>query len=44
MPYEPGIFHTKEFADLRFEFVIENGKITEIKQKDPSGEYEIKRK
>lgn len=44
IPYKPRIFHTKEFADLTFEFVIENGKVTGMKQKDPSGEYEIKKK
>lgn len=44
IPYKPRIFHTKEFADLTFEFVIENGKVVSMKQRDPSGEYEMKRK
>ncbi|MEO7982494.1 MAG: serine hydrolase [Bacteroidota bacterium] len=44
IPYKPGIFHTKEFADFTFEFIMENGKVIKMKQKDPSGEYEIKKK
>ena len=44
IPNKPRIFHTKEFADFTFEFVIEDGKVTKMKQKDPSGEYEIMRK
>jgi len=44
IPYKSRIFHTKEFADYTFEFIVENGQVTAMKQKDPSGEYEIKRK
>ena len=44
IPYKQRIFHTKEFADMTFEFIIENGQVTAMKQKDPSGEYEIKKK
>ena len=43
IPYKPNIFKTKEFADLTIEFVIENGKVISMKQKDGSGEYEIKK-
>ncbi|MCX6233065.1 MAG: serine hydrolase [Bacteroidetes bacterium] len=43
IPYKPNIFKTKEFADFTIEFIIENGKVTALKQKDGSGEYEIKK-
>lgn len=43
IPYKPNIFKTKEFADLTIEFIVENGKVTAMKQKDGSGEYEIKK-
>lgn len=43
IPYKPNIFKTKEFADLTIEFVVENGNVKAMKQKDGSGEYEIKR-
>jgi hypothetical protein len=32
------------FADFVFEFVVENGKVTLLKQRDPSGEYQFKKK
>ena len=44
IPYKPRIFRTKDFSDMTIEFMIQNGQITAMKQKDPSGEYEIKRK
>jgi hypothetical protein len=37
-------FRLKEFSDLIFEFVMENGKVKAIKQRDPSGEYVMPRK
>jgi CubicO group peptidase (beta-lactamase class C family) len=37
-------FRIEEFADVVFEFVKENGRITALKQRDPSGEYVFKRK
>lgn len=43
IPYKPNIFKTKEFADLTIEFVLENGIVKAMKQKDGSGEYEIKK-
>jgi len=36
-------FRVQEFADVIVEFVEENGKITAVKQIDPSGEYVSKR-
>jgi hypothetical protein len=38
------VFKAKEFSDMSIEFVMENGKPAAMKQKDPSGEYMIKRK
>jgi len=43
VPVKQHIFRIKEFADYRFEFVVENGNVTGVKQIDPSGEYLIKR-
>ena len=43
IPYKPNIFKTKEYADFTISFVIENGKVVAMKQKDGSGEYEIKK-
>jgi hypothetical protein len=43
VPVKQHIFRIKEFADLRFEFVVENGNVTGVKQIDPSGEYLIKK-
>ncbi len=37
-------FRIKEFADVVFEFVEDGGRITALKQRDPSGEYVFKRK
>jgi len=37
-------FQLKEFSDLVFEFVIENGEVKALKQRDPSGEYVFTRK
>jgi CubicO group peptidase (beta-lactamase class C family) len=37
-------FRLKEFSDLVFEFVIENGEVKALKQRDPSGEYVYTRK
>ena len=43
IPYKPLKFRIQEFADVVVEFVEENGKITAVKQIDPSGEYVSKR-
>lgn len=44
IPYKPRVFKAQKFSDMTIEFVMENGKVTGFKQKDPSGEYVIKRK
>ncbi len=36
-------FRTKEFADLLYEFVVENGVVTAMKVHDPSGETALPR-
>jgi len=43
IPYKTNIFKTKEYADLTFEFVLENGKVKLLKQKDGTGELDIKK-
>ena len=43
IPYKVNIFKTKDFADITFEFLIENGKVIAMKQKSTSGEYVIKK-
>lgn len=37
-------FRTPRFSDLVFEFVMENGRVTGLKQRDPSGELTLPRK
>ncbi len=37
-------FRLQEFSDLVFEFVVENGEVKALKQRDPSGEYVFPRK
>lgn len=44
VPYKGLQFRVAEFADLVFEFVMEGGKVTSLKQRDPSGEYVFQRK
>jgi len=44
IPWQPHRFRIKEFADVTFEFIVANGKVTELKQSDPSGEYRFVRK
>ena len=39
VPYKGLIFRIKLFADITFEFVVENDKVTGLKQRDPGGEY-----
>ena len=36
-------FQVPRFSDVIFEFVMENGRVEALKQKDPSGEYLFKR-
>jgi len=37
-------FRTPQFADLIIEFVVENGQVKAMKQKDPSGEFSFPKK
>jgi CubicO group peptidase (beta-lactamase class C family) len=37
-------FRTPQFSDMVLEFVMENGKVTALKQRDPSGEFTLPRK
>jgi CubicO group peptidase (beta-lactamase class C family) len=43
IPWQPARFRIKEFADVIFEFVSVNGRVTELKQTDPSGEFKFTR-
>jgi hypothetical protein len=36
-------FRTPQFADDIYEFVMENGKVTALKERDPSGEFTYSR-
>jgi CubicO group peptidase (beta-lactamase class C family) len=44
IPWQPRRFRIKEFADVTFEFVTENGRVTALKQTDPSGEFVFTRR
>jgi CubicO group peptidase (beta-lactamase class C family) len=44
LPYKGLTFHVKEFADVAFEFATENGVVTSLKQRDPSGEFVFPKK
>ncbi len=44
VPYKGLKFRVKEFSDLLFEFVVENGQVKALKQRDASGEYTFPRK
>jgi len=37
-------FRTPQFSDLVLEFVMENGRVTGLKERDPSGEVMLPRK
>jgi CubicO group peptidase (beta-lactamase class C family) len=37
-------FRTPQFSDMILEFVLENGQVKALKQKDPGGEYTLPRK
>lgn len=43
VPYKNLTFRVQHFSDTIFEFVIENGRVKALKQKDPSGEYTLNR-
>jgi CubicO group peptidase (beta-lactamase class C family) len=38
-PLKGLIFRTQQFADSTFEFLMKDGQVTALKQKDPSGEF-----
>jgi CubicO group peptidase (beta-lactamase class C family) len=44
LPYKGLKFRIKQFSDVVFEFVLENGQVKALKQRDPSGEYVSTRK
>jgi hypothetical protein len=43
-PWQPRRFRVKEFSDLVVEFVVVDGRVTAMKQIDPSGEFSFERK
>jgi CubicO group peptidase (beta-lactamase class C family) len=43
IPYKTRIFRMQGFTDFTFEFVVKNGKVVALKQRDPSGETELLR-
>jgi CubicO group peptidase (beta-lactamase class C family) len=44
VPWKPHRFRLKEFSDVVVEFVVVDGRVTEMKQIDPSGEYRFPRR
>ena len=44
VPWQPNRFRIKEFADVVYEFRVAEGRATELKETNPSGEYTYKRK
>jgi CubicO group peptidase (beta-lactamase class C family) len=44
IPYRGHTFRVKEYSDVAFEFVMENGRVKALKQRDPSGEYVFARR
>jgi CubicO group peptidase (beta-lactamase class C family) len=44
LPWKPRRFRIKEFSDVVFEFVVADGKVTELRQRDPSGQYRFVRR
>ncbi len=44
IPWKPRKFRIQEFSDVIVEFVVVEGRVTEMKQIDPSGEYRFIRK
>jgi hypothetical protein len=44
LPWRPRKFRVKEFSDVVFEFVVVDGRVVEMKQIDPSGEFRFPRK
>jgi hypothetical protein len=44
LPWKPRRFRVKEFSDVVFEFVVDGGRVTALKQIAPSGEFVSVRK
>jgi CubicO group peptidase (beta-lactamase class C family) len=44
LPYKGLMFRIKLFADVTFEFLMQDGKVTALRQRDPGGEYVFPRK
>ena len=44
VPYKGLQFRIPEFSDVIFEFVVENGQVKSLKQRDASGEFTFTRK
>src|SRR5437867_2355749 len=44
IPWQPNRFRIKEFPDVVYEFVLANGRVTELRESDPSGEFKYVRK
>jgi hypothetical protein len=38
------VFRSPRFSDETFEFVVQDGQVTGLKQKDPSGEFTLPKK
>jgi hypothetical protein len=43
LPWRPQQFRVKEFPDVIVAFTVENGVVTSMRQRDPSGEYTFPR-
>src|SRR6266568_2341243 len=43
-PWKPHRFRVKEFSDVVVEFAVSDGRVTEMRRTDPSGEYRFPRK
>lgn len=43
IPWRPHRFRIKEFSDVTFEFVMTGGRVMELRQIDPSGQYTFTR-
>jgi len=44
VPYKGLKFRNKDFSDVVYEFVLENGQVKALKRRDPSGEFTYVRK
>ena len=44
VPYKGFKFRVPEFSDIVFEFIVEDGKVKALTQRDASGEYTFTRK